>query len=220
MLQVSDHCGLNGRLLQLLINTWHLKLFIGVFVMFPFRKFLSKIFFFENFDFLSFCGWSGQSRTFRTVCGVFSHPDCPISTPSRWWSVGDQYMWFFFFFFCLHERSGQSTGYFHTLTVPSVHPAVGDQWVISTWEFFFFLPSRTFRTQSTGYFHTLTVPSVHPAVGDQWVNQYMRFFFFFCLHERSGHSLRGIFTPSCQYTHPWASVCESAPWNCFSSRLI
>ncbi|KAJ4905821.1 Uncharacterized protein Rs2_09479 [Raphanus sativus] len=26
----------------------------------------------------------------------------------------------------------QSAGYFHTLTVPSVHPAVGDQWVIST----------------------------------------------------------------------------------------
>ena len=149
MLQVSDHCGLNGRLLQLLINTWHLKLFIGVFVMFPFRKFLSKIFFFENFDFLSFCGWSGQSRTFRTVCGVFSHPDCPISTPSRGWSVGDQYMRFFFSFTDVHDslRGIFTTWWSHQYTQP---------WVISGWSvheiFFFFFAFTDVHDSLRGIF--------------------------------------------------------------------
>ena len=51
-----------------------------------------------------------------------------------------------------HERSGQSAGYFHILTVPSVHPAVGDQWVNQYMRFFFFFAFTNVQDTVYGVF--------------------------------------------------------------------
>ena len=140
MLQVSGPCGLNGRLLQLLINTWHLKLFIGVFVMFPFRKFLSKIIFFENFDFLSFRGWSRQSVDVHDSLRSIFTPWLSHQYTQPWVIS----TWEFLFFFLPSRTFTTVYGVFSQPDGPISTPSRGHQYVSLVHEIFY--SSRLIRT--------------------------------------------------------------------------
>ena len=99
MLQGSGCRGLNGCLNELLINTWHPKLFIDIFLMFPFRKFSSKILIFEflvSRVVLAVRGWFWPTWDCLAVrTGHFPRTDG--TSPDSPWSVSirssHQYVW-------------------------------------------------------------------------------------------------------------------------------